>query len=107
MPKKTAKEKKTANPRKPLTNKHGEIRPLEAKDLKSFRPAKEVMPPEFFEGITTHKNKRGRPRVQFPKRHLTLRLPAALVARIKDEKDYSAKIERVLTAAIKTGKFYI
>lgn len=40
--------------RKPLINANGEVRELTAADLRSFKPAAEVLPPELLKEIGSH-----------------------------------------------------
>ncbi len=47
------------------------------------RPAKDVLPPEFFEALADMQRQRGRPPVESPKKQVTLRLDADLVAHFK------------------------
>ena len=49
-------------------------------ELASMRPAREVLPPEFFEMIERERAKRrGRPNLSAPKKQVTLRLDADVV----------------------------
>lgn len=42
-------------PRKPLTDKDGEVRELTRADYREFRPAKEVLPPHAYEMMMNRK----------------------------------------------------
>ena len=55
-------------------------------ELASMRPAREVLPPEFFETIDRERAKRrGRPPAESPKRQVTLRLYADVVDSFRAE----------------------
>lgn len=43
----------------PMIDAEGEVRELTAEDLKQFRPAAEVLPPELLKGLATLKKQRG------------------------------------------------
>ena len=73
--------------KKPLIDKNGEVRELTNDDLKGFKPAKEILPPEFFESIKTL---RGRPKLDNPKQHIGMRLDADIVAWLRSQKGYNA-----------------
>ena len=52
---------------------------LTPEELASMRPARQVLPPEFFEMIEREQKKRGRPASAAPKRQVTLRLDADVI----------------------------
>ena len=54
---------------------------LTDEELKTLRPAREVLPPELFENLT--KNKGGRPKLAAPKVAVTLRLDPDVVSAFK------------------------
>jgi uncharacterized protein (DUF4415 family) len=71
--------------KRPLTDKEeAEIQRMIASDpdnpeltdeeITNLRPAKEVLPPAFFEGIEEARRSRGRPKVASPKVAVTLRI---------------------------------
>ena len=61
-------------PRKPLTNKDGEVRTLTRADIREFRPAKEVLPPELYALMMNRKRgQRGKQKAP-TKEQITLRL---------------------------------
>jgi uncharacterized protein (DUF4415 family) len=52
-------------------------------ELAQLRPAKDVLPAEFFEAMDKAAARRGRPSLESPKKQVTLRLDADLIARYK------------------------
>jgi uncharacterized protein (DUF4415 family) len=56
---------------------------LTDEELAQLRPAKEVLPKEFFEAMDKAAARRGRPSLESPKKQVTLRLDADLIARYK------------------------
>lgn len=64
-------------PKKPLTDKNGEVRPLTKADIDLFRPAQEVVSPHMMEMI--QKQARGRPKKTEPKQQVTLRLDTDVI----------------------------
>ena len=54
-------------------------------ELASMRPAREVLPPEFFEMVERERKRRGRPALDEPKRQVTLRLDADVVDSFRAE----------------------
>lgn len=56
-------------------------------EWKSFRPAREALPPEVYEALVEmqreNERRRGRPPVETPKRQVTLRLDSDLVEHFK------------------------
>ena len=58
---------------------------LTAQELASMRPAREVLPPEFFEMVERERKTRGRPALQTPKKQVTLRLDADVVESFRAE----------------------
>ncbi|MCM0020876.1 MAG: BrnA antitoxin family protein [Tagaea sp.] len=66
---------------KPLVDGAGEVRELLASDLASFRPAREVLPPEFFADLRAERARRGRGKQRAPiKTPISIRLDADIVA---------------------------
>ena len=54
-------------PRAPIVQADGEIRTLSAADMKLFKPAKEVLPPELYkELLVMNKAAKGIPRLAKP-----------------------------------------
>jgi uncharacterized protein (DUF4415 family) len=54
-------------------------------ELASMRPAREVLPPEFFEMVERERKARGRPTLEKPKKQVTLRLDADVVESFRAE----------------------
>ena len=83
-------------PKRPLTNKDGEVRPLTAEDFKHFRPISEV-DPGMIEAAEQFR-RRGRPAMgEAPKLHIGFRLAADVVNAIRATgKGYNARVEKVL-----------
>ena len=54
-------------------------------ELASMRPAREVLPPEFFEMVERERKRRGRPALDEPKRQVTLRLDADVIDSFRAE----------------------
>jgi uncharacterized protein (DUF4415 family) len=65
--------------RLPLTDKDGEVRELKKKDLKSFKTAGEVLPPELVAMLP----RRGRPISETPKIAMNIRLSPDVIAAFK------------------------
>jgi uncharacterized protein (DUF4415 family) len=60
--------------KKPLTNEDGEIRELTMAEMRRFRPAFEVLPPELVEIIKNRKIGERGPQIAPVKQQITLRL---------------------------------
>ncbi|MDX3978019.1 BrnA antitoxin family protein [Shinella sp.] len=56
---------------------------LTDEELANMRPAKEVLPPEFFRTIEEHRRSRGRPSLEHPKKQVTLRLDEDVIAKFR------------------------
>jgi uncharacterized protein (DUF4415 family) len=56
---------------------------LTDEELATLRPAREVLPPAFFEAVEREAAKRGRPPVESPKKQVTLRLDEEIILRYK------------------------
>jgi uncharacterized protein (DUF4415 family) len=119
---------------RPLTDKDGEVRELTAEDFKSMRPIAEADPgmleavedwrkhqdaeppvefsaktrrlhPELVEAYEERRNRGGRPKAEAPKVHVSFRLAADVVERVKASgKGYNARVERALSEALAKGK---
>ncbi|MEH6467813.1 MAG: BrnA antitoxin family protein [Porticoccus sp.] len=61
--------------RKPLTDKSGEVRELEAEDFKTMKPVSEVLP----DLVELQRRSRGRPKSDNPKQQVTVRLDSEVV----------------------------
>jgi uncharacterized protein (DUF4415 family) len=91
-------------PRRPLTDKDGEVRPLAAADMEHFKPLEEV-DPGMIEAAARFR-RRGRPVIgEVPKKHIGFRLAADVVAGIRATgRGYNARVEKVLREALAAGK---
>ena len=58
---------------------------LTDEEVASMRPAREVLPPEFFEMVERERKARGRPALETPKKQVTLRLDADVVESFRAE----------------------
>jgi uncharacterized protein (DUF4415 family) len=69
--------------KKPLTDKDGEVRELTAEDMKLFRPAAEVLPPELLAVLPKRKPGQRGPQRTPTKEQITLRLDRDVVEHFK------------------------
>lgn len=75
--------------------------PLTDEEIKSLKPAKEVLPPAFFAELEKTRTARGRPRVENPKEAVTLRLDPDVVAKFKSGgKNWRANMNESLRKAV-------
>jgi uncharacterized protein (DUF4415 family) len=73
---------------------------LTAEEIKNLRPAKEVLPPAFFDELDKARRGRGRPRLENAKEAVTLRLDPNTVERFKATgKDWRTKMAEAIEAA--------
>jgi uncharacterized protein (DUF4415 family) len=91
-------------PLRPLTDEEGEVRELTDEDFANMdlRPIAQVFPelPEAMKRIRPV----GRPPVAAPKKQISFRLPADLVAEIKATgPGYNVRVEKALRKAFKKG----
>ncbi|RVG05753.1 hypothetical protein CN234_23890 [Sinorhizobium meliloti] len=56
---------------------------LTDEELTNMRPARDVLPPEFFKAMEEHRRSRGRPSLEHPKKQLTLRLDEDVIAKFR------------------------
>lgn len=74
--------------------------PLTEEEIKSLKPAKEVLPPAFFAELEKARTTRGRPRIENPKEAVTLRLDPDVVAKFKaNGKNWRANMNDALRKA--------
>jgi uncharacterized protein (DUF4415 family) len=65
-----------------------------------MRPAREVLPPEFFEAIDEMRRARGRPKLETPKKLVSLRLDQDVVEKFRATgKGWQSRINDVLKRA--------
>lgn len=94
----------TTKPRKPLTDKDGEVRQLTRADIREFRPAKEVVPPELYALMQSRKRgQRGKQKAP-TKEQVTLRLDSSVLQYFRMTGDgWQVRINDVLKAIAATG----
>jgi uncharacterized protein (DUF4415 family) len=69
-------------------------------ELAALRPAKEVLPPEFFKAMEDHRKSRGRPSLAHPKKQVTLRLDEDVIARFRESgKGWQGRMNEALRKA--------
>lgn len=74
--------------------------PLTDEEIKTLRPAKEVLPPAFFDELGKARKKRGRPPLDETKKPVTIRLNPETLARFKATgKGWQTRISDILDAA--------
>lgn len=71
--------------RPPMIDQDGEVRELTAEDMRLFRPASEVLPPDVLAGLATLKKQRGErgPQKAPTKVPTTIRFDADVLAALK------------------------
>lgn len=73
---------------------------LTDEELANMRPAREVLPPEFFDAIDEMRRTRGRPPVEKPKKLVTLRLDQDVIEKFqKTGKQWRSKMNDALKRA--------
>lgn len=75
--------------------------------LKRMRPARDVLPPSFFEGMAELKAKRarGRPKIDAPKRVKSFKLsPDVIDGIMASGPGYNTRVEAVLRQALIDGR---
>lgn len=83
--------------KKPLIDEDGEVRELTADDMKLFKKASEVLPPELLAILP----KRGRPIKQSPKVSTTIRLNPDVIAFFKAHgRGWQTEVNEVLSKYI-------
>jgi uncharacterized protein (DUF4415 family) len=92
--------------RKPLIDKDGEIRELTVTDMRRFRPAFEVLPPELVEIIKNRKIGERGPQKAPIKQQVTLRLDQDVLNKFRATgAGWQSRINEALRkAAAKTGR---
>jgi uncharacterized protein (DUF4415 family) len=78
--------------KKPLTDKHGEVRELTAEDFQDARPFKK----EFPELHESWKRGRGRPKLPNPKQSITLRVDADILNWFRTRQRYQSQMNKAL-----------
>ncbi|MDR1228355.1 MAG: BrnA antitoxin family protein [Azoarcus sp.] len=67
----------------PVIDEDGEVSDLSRVDFGTFRPAREVLPPELYAGLASLKNRGGRPKSAAPKIQTAIRFDPDVLARLK------------------------
>jgi len=91
--------------RPPMIDKDGEVRELTAEDMRLFRPAAEVLPPEVLTGLATLKKQRGErgPQKSPTKVPTTIRFDADVLAALKASgKGWQTRVNDAVKAWLKT-----
>jgi uncharacterized protein (DUF4415 family) len=92
--------------KKPLTNEDGEIRSLTMAEMRRFRPAFEVLPPDLVEIIKNRKVGQRGPQLAPVKQQVTLRLDQDVLETFRATgAGWQGRINDALRkAALKTGR---
>ena len=89
----------------PLIDAHGEVRNLTEQDLHEFRPAAQVLPADLYEGLLAmnQARKRGRPKAEVTKEHITIRLSPEVLQSFRATGDgWQTRIDAALKDWLKT-----
>lgn len=74
--------------------------PLTDEEIKNLRPAKEVLPPAFFDELDKARKARGRPPMANPKKPVTIRLNPETIEKFKATgPGWQSRISDILDAA--------
>ncbi len=94
------------NTRKPLMDEQGEVRELTADDLRTFRPAAEVLPADLYANLLAMNQEsrlRGRPKAQVTKERITIRLSPEVVQSFRATGDgWQTRVDAALKDWLKT-----
>ncbi|WP_415033133.1 BrnA antitoxin family protein [Azonexus sp.] len=94
------------NARKPLIDDDGEVRELVAEDLREFRHAAEVLPPDLHSGLLAMNREaklRGRPKANVIKERITIRLSPEVVQSFRATGDgWQTRVDAALKDWLKT-----
>jgi uncharacterized protein (DUF4415 family) len=73
---------------------------LTKEELASMRPAREVLPPEFFTGMEALRRARGRPPVEQPRKLVSIRLDQDVLEKFKSSgKGWQTRLNETLRKA--------
>lgn len=90
----------------PLIDDDGEVKELSAEDLREFRPASEVLPPEFYASLVNmnkEARQRGRPKAEVTKERITIRLSPEVLQSFRATGDgWQTRIDAALKDWLKT-----
>ena len=90
--------------RSPMIDKDGEVRELTAEDMRLFRPAADVLPPEFLAGMATLRKQRGErgPQKTPTKIPTTIRFDADVLAALKASgRGWQTRVNEAMRAWLK------
>ncbi|MBN9495394.1 MAG: BrnA antitoxin family protein [Alphaproteobacteria bacterium] len=95
------KNRSAAKPAKPLTREDGEVREIKSGDRAAFRPAREVLLPEFFAGVRAERARRARGKQKAPvKAPVSIRLDADVVAHFREGgRGWQSRVNAILRKA--------
>ena len=91
--------------RPPMIDQDGEVRELTAEDMRLFRPASEVLPPDVLAGLATLKKQRGErgPQKSPTKVPTTIRFDADVLAALKASgKGWQTRVNEAIRDWLKT-----
>ena len=91
--------------RPPMIDQDGEVRELTAEDMRLFRPASEVLPPDVLAGLATLKKQRGErgPQKAPTKVPTTIRFDADVLAALKASgKGWQTRVNEAVKDWLKT-----
>lgn len=90
---------------RPMTDDDGEVRELTTEDMRLFRPASEVLPPDLLAGLVALKKQRGErgPQKSPTKVPTTIRFDADVLAALKASgKGWQTRVNEVVKDWLKT-----
>lgn len=93
------------NKRPPMTDNDGEVRELTAEDMRLFRPASEVLPPDLLASLVALKKQRGErgPQKSPTKVPTTIRFDADVLAALKASgKGWQTRVNEAVKDWLKT-----
>jgi uncharacterized protein (DUF4415 family) len=67
----------------PVIDEEGELGDLSKVDVGTFRPARDVLPPELYAGLVALKNRGGRPKSAAPKIQTAIRFDPDVLAGLR------------------------
>ncbi|MFM2278913.1 MAG: hypothetical protein RLZZ444_1144 [Pseudomonadota bacterium] len=74
---------------------------LSDEELAGMRPAREVLPSDFFKAMEEDRRSRGRPAVAHPKKQITLRLDEDVIAKFRETgKGWQGRLNAALRKAV-------
>lgn len=86
--------------KKPLTDEDGNVRELSLDDIRQFKPARNILPSEFFDGMQRLRGQRG-PQKAPKKELISLRVDADILSWFKEGgAGYQARMNDVLRNAM-------